>query len=249
MTLTEAEWEAELEETLGYPVLVRYGRSRTSPIQLRAAAAAELERRPTLRLGWVVRLHSVFADAPAPIRADLASWIRVGRRARRACSDLGAWTELALEELPPLATRATRIEPAGRTYDLEPWRHELCETHFRGDFDLFRPLPPVTWGRRGKSRARGRLHLGSFSPRTGVVRLHSVLDQPKVPDWLVRYVLFHEILHAALPDERDANGRPRHHGPQFQRRERAYVDYERAVAWERANIGKLIRSARRAEPM
>ncbi len=244
MALTEIEWEAELETALGYPVQVRYGRSRTSPIQLRAAKATELLERPGLREGWVIRLHGVFADAPAPIRADLTSWIRVGRRARRACLDLGAWTESALEKLPEASARALRLEPCGRTYNLEPLRHELCDSHFKGEFDLFHPLPRATWGRRSKSRSRGRLHLGSYSPHSRVIRLHPVLDQQGVPGWLVRYVLFHEILHAALPSERDASGRHRHHGPAFRLREQAYADYERAVEWERLNLGRLIRSAR-----
>ena len=249
MPFSEEEWEAELEAALGYPVQVRYGRSRTSPVQLRAADKNELALRPALRSGWVVRLHSIFAEAPPSIRADLASWIRVGRRARRACQELGAWTEGALEALPPAPARQPRIVPRGETHDLEPLRHELSASHFAGEFDLYRPLPPATWGRRVKSRARGRLHLGSFSPRTGVVRLHPVLDQPAVPQWLVRYVLFHELLHAALPDEQDSSGRKLHHGPLFRSRERAYVDYERAVASERKNIGRLLRSARSGRPM
>jgi hypothetical protein len=31
-----------------------------------------------------------------------------------------------------------------------------------------------------------------------VVRVHRVLDAHDVPEWFVRYVLFHELLHAEL---------------------------------------------------
>lgn len=245
MALTESEWAAELEASLGYPVLVRFGRSRTSPIQLRAAGRHELAGRPSLREGWVVRLHTVFAEAPPDVRADLASWIRVGRRARRACRDLGAWTERALIDVPPSQRRRQRVEPRGRVHDLQPLRDALVEEQFSGQFDLYRPVPPVTWGRRGKSRTRGRLQLGSFSTRTGIVRIHPVLDHDSVPAWVVRYVLFHELLHAALPEERDAAGRVLHHGPSFRERERAYPDYARALRWERSHLADLLRSARR----
>ncbi len=240
MPLTERDWEEELREALGHAVEVRYGRSRTSPIQLRGARRDELARRPELRAGWVIRLHRIFADAPAPMRANLAAWIRVGGRARRASRELGEWTEAALATLPPKEPPRRRLEPRGEVHDLEEIRDELLAEHFAGDFDLFTPVPPITWGRRGKSRSRGRLHLGSYSPRTGVVRVHSVLDQRAVPRWFVRYVLFHELLHAVLHDDRD----PRPHGPEFLRRERAYPDYRRALAWEEENLGKLLRSAR-----
>ena len=59
--LSEEDWEAELGEALGYAVRVRYGRSRTSPIQPRPAPPAELAEAPELRQGWVIRLHRIFA--------------------------------------------------------------------------------------------------------------------------------------------------------------------------------------------
>ncbi len=74
--------------------------------------------------------------------------------------------------------------------------------------------------------------------------MHPVLDQSRVPDWFVRYILFHELLHALLPKEHDAAGRALHHGPLYQRRERAYPDFERARAWQARNLPRLIRDAR-----
>jgi len=249
MTLTEADWEGELGSALGYVVRVEYTRARSSPIQLRHARPAELRERPELAQGWVVRLHRVFAEAPPTIRADLASWIRVGRRARRACRELGAWTQQAITSLPTQPAPRARLEAKGLAHDLDELAKGLLSVEFRDDFDLFRQPPPMTWGRRVKSRTRGRLNLGSFSPRTGIVRIHPVLDQEAVPSWLVRYVLFHELLHAALPSERDASGRIRHHGPIFRRREREYSDYGRALEWERKYLPRLLRSAKSGKPM
>ena len=240
--LSENDWEEELRGALGYAVRVRYGRSRTSPIQLRPARPAELAGSPELRHGWVIRLHRVFAGAPAAVRANLVKWIRVGRRAPRAGRELGEWTESALAALPERRPRRHHLDPHGRYHDLLPLLDGLLARHFSGDFDLFTPVPPLTWGSRGKSQSRGGLHLGSYSPRTGLVRLHPVLDQEAVPRWFVRYVLFHELLHAALREERDRNGRV--HGAEFTRREEAYPEYRRALEWEARNLPKLVRSAR-----
>jgi hypothetical protein len=81
------------------------------------------------------------------------------------------------------------------------------------------------------------------------VRIHPVLDQPAVPVWFVRYVLFHELLHAVLPPRRGRGSRWIHHGAEFRRRERDYADYARAIAWEDAHMPALIRSAKRGTPM
>ena len=142
-----------------------------------------------------------------------------------------------------------RARPVGAHHDLSAIRDELLASIFRGDFDLFNQVPSVTWGRRGKSRTRGRLQLGSYSPRTRIVRLHPVLDGPGVPRWFVRYVLFHELLHATLSDEFDSRGRPLSHGPGFLRRERAYPDYALALQWEEEQLATLLRSARRGRGM
>ncbi len=248
MTLSESEWTAELAAALGYAVRVEFSRARSTPIQLRHARPAELREEPALSDGWIVRLHEVFAEAPPEIRADLASWIRVGKRARRACRDLGGWTELALGELPARPPRRTKLQTRGNTHDLNVHAHELLQTEFDGEFEQFDP-PRIGWGRRSRSRTRGRLHLGSFNPNTRTIRVHPVLDQPAVPGWLVRYVLFHELLHAALPAERDSAGRLRHHGPQFRAREEAYPDHARAVEWERQHLSKILRSARAGKPL
>ena len=245
--LGEKDWEAELREALGYAVRVRYGRSRTSPIQLRAARPAEVRESSELRKGWVIRLHRVFAGAPPAVRANLVKWIRVGGRAPRAGRELGEWMEEAIAALPERRPRRHHLDARGKYHDLEGIRDELLVTHFAGNFDLFTPIPPVTWGRRGQSQTRGGLHFGSYSPGTGLVRLHSVLDQEAVPRWFVRYVLFHELLHAALTGERDTEGRV--HGAEFTRRERAYPEYRRALEWEARHLPKLVRSARGGKPV
>jgi len=71
-----------------------------------------------------------------------------------------------------------------------------------------------------------------------------VLDQASVPEWFVRFVLFHELLHAVHPPERGTDNRWVHHGSLFRRRERTYVDYARAIEWERRNLRTLIKAAR-----
>lgn len=247
--LTEADWEAELRGELGYPVRVRYGRSRSSPIAMRPPTARELARAPELRSGYVVRLHPLFASTPPEVRRAIASWMRSGRRARAACRVMGEWMDAALAALPPEPVDRGTLVASGTCHDLERLARPLLASEFRTDFGPHRPAPDLSWGRRARSRTKNSLRLGSFEPTQGLVRIHPVLDQLAVPEWFLRCVLFHELLHAAVPPEQSASGRTLHHGPEFRRRERLYVDYARSLAWESEHIGALLRSARSGKPM
>jgi len=223
--MTSGAWERHLEERLGRPVEVRFGRARTQPVH--SVAGPD---------GVRVRLHAFFAEAPPEIADALAAWLRSGRRARRACARLDAWIDARLAALPPRRPRAPRLDPRGRVHDLAALAAPLWAKEFDADF-FMRPLPQLTWGRRARSRARRSLHLGSYAADQDLVRIHPVLDHETVPEWFVRFVLFHEILHAAVD--------PHGHGPGFRARERSYADYRRAVSWQREHFGRLLRRARR----
>ncbi|MEZ6014316.1 MAG: hypothetical protein R3F49_04330 [Planctomycetota bacterium] len=225
-------WGVWLSTILGDRWTVQFGRARATPVQARRTRhASEL------------RLHEMFLEAPDDVREALGRWLLVGRRAKRASALLDAWIHDQLARTPA-PKRALRLAPQGTTHDLADLAEALCASEFAQDFTEERPRPGLTWGRRAVSRSRRSLRLGSFEPERHVVRVHPVLDQPAVPSWFVRFVLKHELLHAVIPPVREPDGRWVHHGPAFRRRERAWPDYAAAVAWERRNLPRLIRSAR-----
>lgn len=240
MQRAEADWQAFLRARLDYPVEVRYGRSRTAPVQLLAG-------RPGLERGYLVRLHHFFAAAPEEVAEDLAAWMRAGKRARAACARLDGWIKASCAALPDQPARAEAVRPAGLHHDLEPLAAGVLETHFASDFHAD-PAPPTTWGKREKSRARRSLRLGSYCPQRRLVRIHPVLDSPEVPTWFLESVLHHEYLHAAIPGEVGADGRRLHHGPRFRRREREHPDHARALRWQTEHIARLIHCARKGTP-
>ena len=231
---TAEDWEELLARELGRRVRVRYGRARRQVIVAH-------EEGETL----VVRMNAVFGTAPEDVRHAVARWLLTGRRARAACARLDGWIEEAARRLPP--ARRTRIRADGLHHDLTEITAELLRIEFTSDLLPTERRPRVTWGRRGSRRARRSLQLGSFDPEAAIVRVHPVLDQAAVPRFVVRYVLFHEHLHAALEGAPDCARS--HHPPRFRRRERAYPDYERALRWQRQHLRALLASARTGEPM
>ena len=242
--LSNPERQEELERALGVPIKLRYGRSGSQPVVARGPTATELAREPRLEGGRVLVLHERFQRADPVVWEDLVKWLRAGRRARKACQRLDAWLD------------GLRADPApGRVQAGHPGDHHLLprlsaaviSEHLPGEF-IEREPPVITWAARKRSTARRGLRLGSYDSSRDLVRIHPVLDQEAVPEWVVAFVIYHELLHALIPSRR-VGRRLIHHGPEFRARERAHPDFERATAWERKNLDRLIRSARTGKPL
>lgn len=233
-----AEWSAFLSRELGAPVEVAFGRARRSVLVARP-----------LRGGYRVRMHRGFEAAPQEVRAAAAAWLRSGRRARRATSVLDAWIDgVLVPSFTPGDDGAAPAVARGACHDLERLACELFATSLPVEVLPRERRPTLTFGLRPRTNARRSLHLGTYDAVQNLVRIHRVLDQPAVPEFFVRYILFHELLHAAFPPRREA-GRTVHHGPEFRRLERAYPEFVRAKAWEREHIERLITSARTGRPL
>jgi hypothetical protein len=243
LPLTPERWQDFLTLELACPVRVVYTRARRMPIQVKRVSAPR--RGAPARLE--VRMHSMFSGAPPDVHRAVASWIRAGRRAPRACAALDDFIAARLESLP-VELKPGQSKPRGRHHDLEALAGGLLQNELAEDFPKAEDVPAITWGRRGPSRTRSSLRLGSYDPDPGLVRIHPVLDQASVPVWFVRFVVFHELLHAVHPPQKSSGNRWIHHGREFRRRERDYVDYRRAMAWEEKNLTALIQAARRGTP-
>ena len=229
------DWARFLSGQLGRAVRVRYGRARRQVI----VAYPE-------RAGLRVRMNHAFGRAPEPVRIAVADWLRVGRHGRAACRALDDWIASIVGTLGP--PRLPRILARGVHHDLGEMLLDLLAHEFRGLSAERRPSA-VTWGRRGPRGALRSLQLGSFDPETALIRIHPVLDQPAVPRWFVRYVLFHELLHSELAQACLAGKRAQHHGREFRLREAAYPDTARALEWQDRNLPALLRSARTGSPI
>jgi hypothetical protein len=124
-------------------------------------------------------------------------------------------------------------------HDLEAILHDVNQRYFGGSVsDVL-----VTWGRKTKPRVgqRTSIKLGSYSSTERLVRVHPVLDQRWVPRYFVHYIVYHELLHHLVPEAKVA-GRTLLHPPEFQRRERDFQQYTRALAWEQKHIDRLLRA-------
>jgi predicted metal-dependent hydrolase len=184
-----------------------------------------------------LRIHRMFLYAdPAVVRA-LAQWIK-----RPKCKRNGPIVDRFIREHRHLIRErkpnAVRLITEGEHHDLQAYYDEVNAQEFDGAVNT-----PITWGRRPTRRRRRSIRFGSYSVQDNLIRIHPFLDAPFVPQYFVRYVVFHEMLHAHLGIEEPETGRRRIHTPEFNAREREYADYERAAAWENnsRNLRRLLR--------
>lgn len=192
----------------------------------------------------VVRMHHMFLHAPPSVRDALARYIRDSDpEASRALSRYIRRNQ-GLVRRPPPAQRRSRIalRPRGRHHDLRLLLDELLQAHGRR-LRRRRPIAEdlaITWGPAPRTRLpRRSIKLGSYSADTCLIRIHPALDQRSVPRFFVSWIVFHELLHHVhgVPGQ---GGQRRIHSAAFRADERRHPDFERALAWERANLERLL---------
>ena len=189
-----------------------------------------------------VRIQRCFAEAPDETLAAVATFLTSGRRSRARRRALAEIRDYFARHGPRPAVRRPRrvvLRPVGQVLDLREVRDQLNREHLGGELDVH-----ITWGRApSRRRRRGRsgfsVRLGTYYDRDNVVRIHRCLDRSDVPRYVVESVVYHEMLHAAVPPVMK-NGRRHIHTPEFRRRERLFPDYQRAERWLDRNLKRLI---------
>src|ERR1700719_2340667 len=130
--------------------------------------------------------------------------------------------------------RQLNLQHEGRYFDLRAIFDRLNERHFRGRLRHYE----VMWGRKRKRRPKEYFIFGTIQEEDRVIRINPWLDQPFVPLWFLNYILYHEMLHAVVPDKVRGDGRRCVHTDEFNRRERAFRFYKRARRWEEENLAR-----------
>ena len=180
----------------------------------------------------VVRMHHMFLDAdPAVLRA-LGRYLAGGDASSSSLID--EFIERHRGSIRD-QRRAVVLRTRGECHDLAVIERDLRAR-------CFPDVPPcrITWGRRTRRRRRRSIQLGTYVPDEQLIRIHPVLDQAWVPRFYVEAVVFHELLHHQLKGT-TINGRTHFHTPEFRAREAAFEHHERATAWEKANLRRLLR--------
>jgi|SRR5579871_2238026 len=119
--------------------------------------------------------------------------------------------------------RSTRVRPAatnpqGRFFDLSTMYDSLNEKFFAGTL----ARPHLGWSTRSWRR-----QFGCYDPGPNQILLNRRMDHPAVPQFVVEYVLYHEMLHVKHPTRR-AGCSLISHSREFRAEEKLFPEFDRA---------------------
>ena len=129
------------------------------------------------------------------------------------------------------------LDTEGRYFDLRGLFNKLNARHFGNRLRGYK----VVWGRKRRERPKEYFIFGTIQEEDRVIRINPWLDQRFVPLWFLEYILYHEMLHAFVPDKFDESGRRVVHHEGFLKRERKFRHYTAAIQWEQENLGRFLR--------
>ena len=124
----------------------------------------------------------------------------------------------------------------GRFFDLREIFDKMNAKYFRNRLRDY----AIVWGRRRKQRPKTYMVFGTIQEEDRMIRIHPLLDRSFVPTWFLEYVVYHEMLHAMVPDKFDESGRRLVHHKKFMDRERRFHWFRRAKVWEQENLARFL---------
>ena len=177
-----------------------------------------------------VRLSDLSNNAPLAIHESLA-FILVSKLLKRRVPKIhdenyrrfAGQTEIIGQANNARKERGRKIvsSPRGQFYDL----NEIFERVNRSFFQNKLEKPVLSWSQKKTHRLFG--HQDAVH---NTIVISRTLDDSRVPQFVVEFVLYHELLHIVHP-MRIVNGKRQIHSPAFRRDERKFTRFEEAELW------------------
>jgi hypothetical protein len=178
----------------------------------------------------VIRISDILIEAPSKVLKALFH-ILLSRATRKKPHQnyLKIYNEFIhntdIEELHASVrkerTRKQLISPIGQYYDLNKSFERINQKYFNGELRK----PNLSW-----SPYPSRRQLGYHDDHLNLVVISRWLDRKRVPQYIVDFIMYHELLHTFVPVEYK-NGKRIVHTKEFRDREKHYHYYQKAQKW------------------
>jgi hypothetical protein len=181
----------------------------------------------------LIRVSDVLVDAPESVLRSLALILlaKIYRRTVDHSHHANYRTFILDSDIQQRArtartSRGRGPRPAiarGRWQNLDLNFDRLNAEYFEGKLDR----PRLAW-----STTRSRRILGRYDATHQTVFISLLFDSPRTPDFVLDYILYHELLHIRFPS-RAAECRLISHTPEFRAEEQKFKSYKKATEWIR----------------
>jgi len=177
----------------------------------------------------LVKMHNAFCQASDEVLEQAAHMMLSGRKSPRRFSKRAAF-DTFVHNLPKEAFDQPGARRGTSRAQEKPGRHRSLGASFeRVNKDYFAgkmPKPKLCW-----SPVRARRIVGTYEEQRDRIVFTRRLDAKRIPEYVLDFVMYHELLHKALGTRRGENGKRRMHGPEFRRLERRFPRYREAEEW------------------
>ena len=176
-----------------------------------------------------VSLHRMFLQAPKNVMDALACYLR--QEDKSINSTVKAFIEDKLKTIDySHQLDLSKLYTQGSVYNLQKIYDELNKEYFEGKLDL-----RLTWFGNLRQQFRSRITFGLYHDALKLIKINRVLDSPGFPDYIISYVVYHEMVHHICPAYFDENGQHHIHTKEFNEREVQFKYYYLAQRWIKKN--------------
>ena len=223
--MRDVELRRRLERRTGKPIALIITNNRSSMVSVSPGGSGLVR----------VRLHHMFLDAPPEVVGALAQFVRrpTGQCHRRLNMFIRAHAHRIGGR--PRHRIGINLSHRGFHFDLSEVYDRLNDRYFDGRLRV-----AITWGKSNARKRRYSIDFGSYDRDRRIIRVNPALDRTFVPRFFVDYIVYHEMLHAAIGFREASSGRRSLHPPRFRREERQFRFYRSALRWESANLWRFL---------
>jgi hypothetical protein len=214
-----------------------------------------------LKRGWYLKFHRIdkttvltiphyLESAPQEIKEALLQWVLCAcgrgkdRRKKKREIEHRIWNYIESIQAAPSRSRA--VDPGeyakkahGTVYDLQEIFDSINNRFFGGRIEGY-----VRWGGYATTTSYQSRKKDSNGNPCDLITIAGAYDHPSVPRYAIEAVMYHEMLHIAIPPRR-IQGRRTIHGKEFTRAERQFPAYTQWRQWERKHLRKLAGALKR----
>lgn len=180
----------------------------------------------------LVSMHEMFLKAPKNVMDDLACYFK---RESAMSPTIRAFIDEGYKNLDYSHTiDKTKLEVEGRVYNLKALYNSLNDEYFDGRLNL-----SITWFGRHKQKNKSRITFGLYYDPTKLIKINRLVDSSFFPEYVIKFIIYHEMIHHVSPSYYDDKGVHRIHSKEFKELEKKFRDYSISQAWIKRNTADL----------
>ncbi|MCX7705347.1 MAG: SprT-like domain-containing protein [bacterium] len=175
-----------------------------------------------------IKIHSCFINAPQNIIEAIARII-LGKKKRY---DRKKLIKYARETISSQVVKNLKIDCRGKFHNLKEIFDSLNREYFRNSISS-----KITYGKNFVGKRSRSIVFGNYVTDRNLIRINRALDNQEVPEFFVRYIVFHEMLHAHMYLSGTNCAK---HSKRFKKKERIFPELRLAEKWKKENLHLFI---------